>query len=109
MKKLVPLFLAVVLCLTLAACGGVDKQPAVDAHNAAGAAINELSAVLNADPATYAQQIEQMNAIVSQLNEIGEQLGDSSVELTQEQVDAYVENCNQLAEWANQAKAALEG
>ena len=35
MKKFVALILAIVLCLSLVACGGPDKQPAIDAFNAA--------------------------------------------------------------------------
>ena len=33
MKKIVALLLALVMCLSLVACGGPDKQPAVDAYN----------------------------------------------------------------------------
>ena len=53
MKKLIALALALVLCLTLVACGGEeksgpDKKPAVEEFNKTSAAFNEVSAVINA-------------------------------------------------------------
>lgn len=108
MKKLLSLLLALAMCVSLAACGGgVDKQPAIDAHNAAGAAVNDLGNLINADPEPYAEYISDMNDLVAQLNECGEFL-ESDKETTQEALDQWVKTCNDIEKWAKDAKAEIE-
>lgn len=105
-KKLCSLLLALVICASLAACGGPDKQPAIDAHNKAGAAVNELSAILNQDPEYYADYIAEMTELVDMLNLCGEGLkGD---ELDQDALDEWVGVCNEIKQWAIDTKAELE-
>lgn len=108
MKKLVSLLLAVILCLSLAACGGPDKQPAIDAHNKAGEAMNALSDLINQDPASYADYIDEMNELVELLNECGAYL-ESSSDLNQEDLDEWVGVCGEIEAWASLTKAELEG
>lgn len=108
MKKLCSLMLAFAMCVSLAACGGgVDKQPAIDAHNAAGAAVNDLSDLINADPEPYADYISDMNDLVAQLNECGAFL-ESDEKTTQEALDQWVKTCNDIEKWAKDAKAEIE-
>lgn len=106
MKKLCSLLLALVMCASLIACGGPDKQPAIDAQAKAAAAFNELSAIVNADPETYADYIDGMVSLANSLNECSEKL--KSDNLTQEQLDKIVTDCGEIEEWAKAAIAQLE-
>lgn len=108
MKKLMSLALALAMCVCLAACGGgVDKQPAIDAHNAAGAAVNELTELINADPEPFADYIADLQGLVDQLNECGTFL-ESDKETTQEALDQWAKTCNDIEKWAKDAKAEIE-
>lgn len=111
MKKLVSLFLALALCLSLAACGGPDKQPAIDAHNRAADAINALGEIINADPASFSDEdIAQMNELVDLMEQCGAALeGKTDVELDQEALDEWVQVCGEVEQWAKDAKAQLAG
>lgn len=83
------------MCVSLAACGGPDKQPAIDAHNKAGAAVNEVGDILNSDPETYAAYIEEMTPLVDMLNECGEYLEKNS-DIEQEALDEWVTVCGDI-------------
>lgn len=107
MKKVVSFLLATAMCLSLAACGGPDKQPAIDAHNRAGDAVNELTEIINADPESYADYISEMNTLVDTLNQCGELLG-SNEELDQDTLDEWVKTCGDIEKWAKEAKEELE-
>lgn len=106
MKKLVSLLLALVMCASLAACGGVDKQPAIDAQDRAAKAINEVSVLLN----EHADSIEDFSGTFNQmcatLDEFGEMLVND--DMNQEQVDIIVKGCKEIEDWAVAAKAELE-
>lgn len=108
MKKLVSLLLTMIICLSLAGCSGLDKQPAIDAHNKAGAAVNEVTEILNSDPETYASYIEEVAPLVDLLNQCGELL-ENGDELDQEALDEWVEVCGEIEQWAKEAKAELNG
>lgn len=108
MKKLMSLALALAMCGCLAACGGgVDKQPAIDAHNAAGAAINELGDLINANPEALAGYVDQMNELVDDMNTVGEKLG-SDEKMDQATLDEWIELCNKTEQQAKDAKAEIE-
>lgn len=107
MKKLVSLLLALLLCLTLAACGGPDKQPAIDAHNAAGAAVNALTDIINADPDSYAEYLDDLQSLVDQLNQCGAFL-ESDEDVEQDALDEWVDVCKEIEQWAKDAKAEIE-
>ena len=108
MKRLVSLLLAGVMCVSLAACGGgVDKQPAIDAHNAAGAAVNELTAIINADPDSYAEYVSDMQELVNQLNQCGDYLANGK-DIEQDALDEWVTVCKEIEQWAKDAKAEIE-
>lgn len=108
MKKSISVLLALVLCLCLVACGGPDKQPAIDAHNKAGAAFNEVADILNADPETYADLIAEMAPLSDMLNQCGEYLS-TSTDITQDALDEWVGVCGEIEQWAKDVKAELEG
>ena len=90
MKKLIALLLAFVMCLSLAACGGPDKQPAIDAFNAANTAFNEVANVMNENPDDFDQEIfDGMNSIATALAEYKELL-ESDEEITEEMLDEMI-------------------
>lgn len=109
MKKLASLLLVTAMCLSMAACGGPDKQPAIDAHNKAADAMNALSEVINADPETYSEYLDDMNTLIDAMNQCGELLESDSEELDQEALDEWVEQCNEIEQWAKDATAEIEG
>ena len=108
MKKLASLLLAAVMCLSLTACGGPDKQPTIDAHNSAGTAINALTELINADPAAYAYYVDfdEMEGLIELLNQCGEYL-ENGKDLTQEDLDEWVEVCQDVEQWALDIRAAV--
>lgn len=108
MKKMVSVLLAAVMCLSMAACGGPDKQPAIDAHNKAGDAINELTEIINENPEAYSEYLEDINSLVELMNQCGELLESDSDELDQEALDEWVEKCGEVEQWAKDAKAEIE-
>lgn len=107
MKKLISFLMAMVLCFSLTACGGPDKQAAIEAHNRAGAAVNELVDIINADPESYAPYLEEMARLTDLLNQCGQALEKNDLE--QAALDEWEETCNEIEQWAIDAKAELEG
>jgi len=90
MKKLIALLLALVMCLSLAACGGPDKQPAIDAFNAANTVFNEVANVMNENPDDFDQEMfDGMNSIATALAEYRELL-ESDEEITEEMLDEMI-------------------
>lgn len=107
MRKLASLLLATVMCLSMAACGGPDKQPAIDAHNKAVDAINEVGELINANPEEYSEYVDDMNTLVEMMGQCGELLeGD---ELDQEALDEWVDTCNEVEQQMKEVKAEIEG
>lgn len=107
LRKLASLLLVTAMCLSMAACGGPDKQPAIDAHNKAVDAINEVGELINANPEEYSELVDQMNTLVEMMDQCGELLeGD---ELDQEALDEWVTTCNEVEQQMKEAKAEIEG
>lgn len=91
MKKLIALLLALVMCLTVVACGGPDRQPAIDSYNRVCENYNKFADIANEDIEAWADEdIEFFNACATYLEEQGELLG-SDAELTQEELDEMVD------------------
>ena len=107
MKKLVSLLLAVVLCLSLTACGGSGKQPAIDAYNGAANAVNALIEIMNEDIDAYVDYVDTVNQIVADMNEVAEALEND--ELDQDTLDQLVTQCQTIEQLAVEAKAEIEG
>lgn len=105
MKKLVSVLLAMILCLSLAACGGPDKQPAIDAQSRAAKLINELASVMNEEPEIFADYIEELEPMGTTLNECSEAL---KKDLTQEELDQWVATCDEIYQRASEIKDYFE-
>lgn len=96
MKKLTALLLALVMGLSLVACGGVDTQPAINAYNELSKNYNEFVALGNENlDAISAEDIEFFNNVAATIEEYGAKL-ESGAELTQEEVDEMVEMFEEL-------------
>lgn len=107
MKKLISTLLALVMCLSLAACGA-DKQPAIDAFNEAKAAFNEVAAVINEDPAAYDQEvIDTMKEMSNLLQQHGELLS-SDKDIEEEKLNEMIEWYGTVKEWVADMKAELD-
>ena len=96
MKKLVALVLTLVLCLSLAACGGPDTQPAIDAYNKLAQNYNTFVTQENENLENWdAEDISYMNQIAAVITEYGTKLSDGT-EFTQEEIDAMVDEFNEF-------------
>ena len=92
MKKLISLLLALVMCLSLVACGGgPDVQPAIDAYNQCSETYNKFVEIGNAHLEDFTEEdIAFLNGCADVLNEYAEKL-ESETEFTQEEIDEMVE------------------
>lgn len=94
MKKIITLLTAMVMCVNLIACGGVDKQPAIDAYNELCDNYNVFVELVNEEIDSVPQEdIDELNELTATMDEYAELL-DSDTELTQEEVDEMVEIFN---------------
>lgn len=90
MKKLLSILLALTICLSLVACGGPDRQPAIDSYNRVSETYNKFVDVGNEHLDSFTDEdIELFNACAAYLEEQGTKL-ESDAELTQEELDEMV-------------------
>ncbi len=112
MKKLSVLILALVMTLSLAACGGVDKGPVTDAFNSTNTALTEAGTLAN-------DNLDKMDvATMDALNEISAAMAGfkaeiESEELTQARADEIIaliaDYPASIAELKTQVEALIAG
>lgn len=127
MKKLIALMLALVMSLSLVACGGgddtgastdtntpavettgADIQPAIDAFNAASGAFDAVANEVNANIDIYSQElIDTMIAMSDSMTET-KTLLESNPELTEEKVQELVATLNDVEAWSKEVQANLD-
>lgn len=91
MKKFITFFLAMVMCVSLVACGGPDTQPAIDAYNELAENYNKFVDYANEDLDSFSEdEVEILNQCATVITEYGEKL-DGDAEFTQEELDEMVE------------------
>lgn len=96
MKRVIALLLALVLSLSLVACGGPDAQPAIDAYNKLAETYNTFVEQENENLDSWAEEdIEYMNEVAAAITEYGTKLS-GDTEFTQEQIDEMVEMFNEF-------------
>ena len=82
MKKIISCLVVLTMCISLAACGGTDKQAAIDAFNKASTSFNEVANAINANPDAYDQDVidtmVEMADVLQQHKELLE--GDTEIE-----------------------------
>ena len=118
MKKLFALLLALVMSLSLVACGGsdtssdaasgVDTQPVFDAFNSAADAFDAVANEINADLEAYPQElIDVMNEMADAMLE-AKALLESGDELTEEVAADLMDKFNEVEVWSDDVAANLE-
>lgn len=108
MKKLYAILMVMVLCVSLVACGGVDKQPAIDAFNNATTVYDKLVNEINADITAYPQELIDVMMEMSEALLENKAIMESDQELTEEQVAAMVKAFGEVETWAKETDAELE-
>lgn len=101
MKKITALFVALVLCLSLVACGGPDKQPAIDAFNTTSDAFDELVEVINANPDAFDPELVNTMIDMSGLLLEYKELLESDKEFSEEDLASMIE-------WFEQVQGLVE-
>lgn len=120
MKKLFALILALVMSLSLVACGGdTAEEPVVeepdyvqivtDAFNNAANAFDTTANAINEDVDAYPQElIDVMNDMADALLEVKGILESEDVQLTEELANDFVTNLNDIQTWSEDVYADLE-
>ncbi len=108
MKRLVALLLAVIMCFALVACGGPDRQPAIDAFNEASAAFDALANEVNANPDAYAQEVfDTLNEMADVMLQHKELL-EGEEEISQEKLDEMMAWYEDVLVWVESVEAELD-
>ena len=108
MKKLIALLMALVMSVSLVACGsGPDKQPAIDAFNQASTAFDAFAAVINEDPEAYEKEL--IDVIIEMANVMIEhkELLESDEEITEEALAEMIVWYGEVEAWVDSAKTEL--
>lgn len=107
-KRLGTLLLIMTMLFSLAACGSVDKQPAIDAFNSASTAFDAVANKVNAQSDAYSQElIAAMNEKADTMLAYKDQL-EGEEKLTKDQVTEMVQIFAEVKEWATATDAKLE-
>lgn len=106
MKKLVAILLTLVMSVSLAACGGPDRQPAIDAFNTASTAFDGFVEEINANPDAYPQELIDIMVDMSALLTEYKTLLEGEDEIPQENLDEMTEWLLQVDDWVVEAKTA---
>lgn len=108
MKKLITLLMVLLMCMSFVACGGADKQPAIDAFNKTSEAFDEVADIINENPDAYDQEaIDTMNEMADVLTKHKELL-ESDTEIDEEQLDEMIEWYGTVEDWIADVKAAID-
>lgn len=107
MKKIVGILMVMLLSVTLVACGGVDKQPAIDAFNNATSVYDALVNEINADISAYPQELIDVMMEMSEVMLENKAVLEGDQELTQEQIDAMIAAFGNVEKWAKETSSEL--
>ena len=92
MKKIVALMMVLAMALSLAGCGGgPDRQPAIDAFNAANTAFTEVAEAVNSGAVVMDQaDVDYLVELAGIIEEHKAVLVDDSIELTEEKLEEMI-------------------
>ncbi len=107
MKKLLAVVLAMVMCLSLVACGGPDKQPAIDAFNKTSTAFDAVAKVINEDVDAYDEEVVDVMIEMATLLQQHKELLSSDQEITQEALDEMIAWYADVDQWIVDVKDEL--
>lgn len=108
MKKRLAAVLALVMCLSLVACGGADKQPAIDAFNDAKTAYNDVAIQINENPQAFDEETIADMKEIGTLLQTHNQLLSSSEDIEEETLNEMIEWYGTVKEWVEEVKADYE-
>ena len=107
MKKLMVLIMTMMMGISLVACGGADKKPAIDAFNKTSTSFNEVANIINENPQAYDQELVdtmiEMAGVLNEHKQILESDDDVEEEKLQEMIDWY----GTVDEWVAQVKEEI--
>lgn len=108
MKKIIVLMLAMIMVISLVACGDSKKQELIDSFNEASDEFNETAEYMNAHLDQVDDELisvsQQMSELLTQYKNIIEGDTEISDEQQQEMIDWFAT----VVDWANEAKTELE-
>lgn len=107
MKKFAALFIILVICLSLVACGGPDVQPAIDAFNQASNAFDEIAVTINADPNAYDPEVIDVMIEMADMLAQHKELLESGQDFTEESLNEMIAWYGDVVTWAGEVKAEL--
>lgn len=110
MKKLIALLLALVMCLSLVACGGDTTDPnapVIDAFNAASDAFANTANAINEDIEAYPQDLVDLMMEMSSLLSEYKTLLESGEALAEADAEAMIQNLNDITAWSEEVYAGL--
>ncbi len=107
MKRLIALVMTLILALSLAACNSKpDKQPLIDAYNAASSSFDEVANLVNENADVVAPElIEVLNQTADMLLEYKTL---TEEDLTQEQIDIAIEFLKTVPDSMQTIKGSIE-
>lgn len=108
MKKLIALALALILCLSMVACGGPDKQPAIDAFNKASTAFDAVAKTINENIDAYDEEVITTMTEMANVMLQHKQLLEGDDEISQEKLDEMIKWYGEVEAWVATVKAELE-
>ena len=100
MKRIISCLVVLTMCISLAACGGTDKQAAIDAFNKATNAIN-------ADPDAYDQDVIDTMVEMADVLQQHKELLEGDTEIEEDKLNEMIEWYGTVEEWASDVKAEL--
>ncbi|MBR4018257.1 MAG: hypothetical protein IKK12_01730 [Clostridia bacterium] len=101
MKKILALVLVLAMALSFAGCGGPDRQPAIDAFNAANTAFTEVAEAVNSGAVAMEQ------ADVDYLVELSGIIEDHKAVLVDDSIELTEENLEEMIGWYAQVEASM--
>ena len=107
MKKLLVLMMALVMALSLVACGGVDTEEAAKTFNTVSGQLDEAAAVVNANLESVDEvTLDALNKISEELIAFKTEL--ESEDITQERVDEIITKLNEYPSQITDLKAKAD-
>lgn len=107
MKKIISCLVVLTMCISLAACGGTDKQAAIDAFNKASTSFNEVANAINADLDAYDQDVIDTMVEMADVLQQHKELLEGDTEIEEDKLNEMIEWYGTVEEWVSDVKAEL--
>ena len=107
MKKIISCLVVLTMCISLAACGGTDKQAAIDAFNKASTAFDEVANAINANPDAYDQDVIDTMIEMADVLQQHKELLEGDTEFEEDKLNEMIEWYGTVEEWVSDVKAEL--